>query len=99
MRIHGLELLQNYPITDIFRYDTFTHLVIRLWTAMRGKASRACEKMPPPLPLFVRFAAKSAACSLSAHGTVALCGYRRAEFDKKQGQSAKLAPFTLWFTL
>ncbi len=58
------------------------------------KHPRACENMPPPLPLFVRFAAKSAACSLSAHGTVALCGYRRAEFDKKQRQkqSAKLTP-------
>ncbi len=70
MRIYWLVLLQNYPIPT-FLDVTLTHLVIRLWTAMRGKASRACENMPPPLPLFVRFAAKNAACSLSAHGTVA----------------------------
>jgi len=57
---------------------------------LRGKAPRACENMPPTLTLFVRFAAKSAACSLSATLTGARCGYRRAEFEKSKKQ--KLSP-------
>ena len=59
---------------------------------LRGKSTPRLQNMPPTLTLFVRFAAKSAACSLSATLTGAWCGYRRADLKRAKNKTKLHAP-------
>jgi hypothetical protein len=50
---------------------------------LRGKSTPRLRKVAPALTA-VRSRFPLVACSLSAHGTVALCGYRRANLKKEK---------------